>query len=60
MRNLLLATALWIVALTAVGCASDRTYNGSESFYDQHPQYRDEPAYMHSADDVDVNSGKPF
>ena len=58
-RTTLLAVSI-VPALIPLGGCGGSTYNGSDSFYDQHPQYRDEPAYMHASDADDQNAGKPF
>ena len=58
-RGAILAV-LVCLARFAAGCTT--TYDGSSSFYDAHPEYRTEPAYMHPADpdEVDPNRGRAW
>jgi len=48
---------LALLARCAVGCTT--TLDGSQSFYDQHPEYRGEPSYMHPADPDDSPDEHP-
>jgi hypothetical protein len=60
-KRLSMAAALVLLAHAAGGCA-DRVYDGSSSFYDQHPNYRTQPDYMHpgDADDADPHANRPW
>ena len=51
---------LTVSALCLPGCGGTTVYDGSASFYDQHPGYRDEPAYMHPSDDGSDPDPHPF
>ena len=43
---------LVLLARTAAGCGGT-TWDGSTSFYDQHPEYKTQPDYMHPSDPDD-------
>ena len=53
-HSLATVAVLVLIARGAVGCST--TYDGSASFYEQHPEYRNEPSYMHPSDSGDDNS----
>ncbi len=58
-RRWAVVAVLAFLARAAAGCG--QTYDGSSSFYDQHPEYRNDPTYMHPSDPDDTsNDNKRF
>lgn len=47
-RPVIVGLALMLLAGLVAGCG--HTYDGSNEFYDQHPEYQGSPTYMHPAD----------
>jgi hypothetical protein len=48
------AVLIALVVLARAGAGCTQTYDGSESFYEQHPEYKDQPSYMHPSDPDDT------
>ncbi len=56
-RTFAIVGTLILLAHAAVGCTTN--IDGSAAFYDQHPEYRNQPSYMHPADPDDNSDEHP-
>ncbi len=62
-KGFALALTLAVMAQGLAGCGLffGKHYDGSETFYDQHPEYNAEPAYLHGqGDPIAPGDGRPF
>jgi len=56
-RRWLPMITLALLARGAVGCT--QTYDGSATFNEQHPEYQNQPTYMHPNDPDDLPTPAP-